>query len=132
MLITPTELFCFVCLFQDNILPMWRNNKVSICDMWSLWTRCSSREVSLFCMQEKGLLLEKNQGSDKKNNTWGIIFGHVFHRARSKDAKKLSTTDFKRLKKTDKLSVQESMTVALLENRNFEDALKGFVSMRVP
>lgn len=53
------------------------------------------------------------------------------HRARKKDAKKPSVADFKRLKKTDKLSVQKNMTVALLENRSFEDILKDLVSMRV-
>lgn len=52
-------------------------------------------------------------------------------RTRRKDAKKPSVADFKRLNKTDKLSVQENMTVALLENRNFEDVLKDLVSMRV-
>lgn len=44
---------------------------------------------------------------------------------------KPSVADFKRLKKTDKLSVQKNMTTALLENRNFEDILRDLVSVRV-
>jgi hypothetical protein len=44
--------------------------------------------------------------------------------------KEPSVTDFKRLKKTDKLCVRENVTVALLGNRNFENVFKDLISMK--
>lgn len=50
----------------------------------------------------------------------GLEYLAVSYTSRKKDARKSCVTDFKGIKKTDEICVQEKLTVVFLEYKNFE------------